>query len=150
MCAILNCRSFRSSTTLNGGDVFLAKNSRFFDLHFEFSPLPDTSGRGWGWGAYGKTHTPPLNAVLPISSGFTVPLPLFRCQLYGENRRRQTRVAAAAIVMTTSASRAKTHKCPIHPVGVGLQHDVADDDLHDGRQLHEHGYGLPAVHHRAV
>jgi hypothetical protein len=117
MCAILNCRSFRGSTTLNGGDVFLAKNSRFFDLHFEFSPLPDTSvqettlfkstvtsslaclplsacgeglggevlaqtpklssyedtsGRGWGWGAYGKTHTPPLNAVLPYDDGVGV------------------------------------------------------------------------------
>ena len=32
----------------------------------------DTSGRGWGWGAYGKTHTPPLNAVLPYDDGVGV------------------------------------------------------------------------------
>ena len=31
---------------------------------FVLSPLPDTSGRGWGWGGYAKIHPPPLIAVL--------------------------------------------------------------------------------------
>ena len=48
-----------------------------FDLHFAFSPLPDTSGRGWGWGGM---CSPPLNVVLPrltslrLFSVFFVPL----------------------------------------------------------------------------
>jgi len=52
------------SATLNGGRVFLLKIIIFSPSNFVFSPLPDTSGRGWGWGFL---YLPPLNAVLPES-----------------------------------------------------------------------------------
>jgi hypothetical protein len=45
--------------------VFLSKTV-VFDPDFAFSPLPDASGRGWGWGEYYKTHPPPLKVVLPL------------------------------------------------------------------------------------
>src|SRR5689334_8646912 len=35
----------------------------FSPSNFVFSPLPDTSGRGWGWGGM---YPPPFNVVLHI------------------------------------------------------------------------------------
>ncbi len=55
------------STTLNGGSIFLLQIVKNLPPKFVFSPLPVTTGRGWGWGSCTQFHHPPLNVVLPYA-----------------------------------------------------------------------------------